>query len=121
MRDIENKDDVKTFVDAFYTKVNADDLLAPVFNDDAKVEWSIHLEKMYRFWGTLLIGTMDYNGSPFDKHIGHNIKSEHFDRWLKLFDETIDTHFAGPKADEAKHKAKNIGMIFKYKLQGIGS
>lgn len=119
MKDIENINDIKLLVDEFYKSVNADDLLSPVFNESAKVNWDTHLEKMYRFWGTMLIGTMNYSGSPFDRHIGHGIEAKHFDRWLSLFSHTIDRHFTGPKAEEAKAKAANIGHIFNYKLQSM--
>lgn len=117
--DISTIDDIKVLVNNFYDRVNADELLSPVFNDDAKVDWAVHLPKMYRFWGTLLLGTQDYNGSPFDKHMGHNIKSEHFERWLLLFTKTVDELFMGSKADEAKSKAANIGMIFNAKLESL--
>ncbi|MBK8847706.1 MAG: group III truncated hemoglobin [Bacteroidetes bacterium] len=119
MKDIENTNDIILLVDEFYKSVNADELLSPVFNQSAKVNWDTHLEKMYRFWGTMLIGTMNYSGSPFDKHVGHGIASIHFDRWLAMFTKTIDLHFEGPKAEEAKAKAANIGNIFNNKLQNI--
>jgi len=32
--DIETAQDVKRLVDAFYAKVNCDELLAPIFNED---------------------------------------------------------------------------------------
>ena len=37
--DIETAQDVKTLVDAFYAKVNCDELLAPIFNETAQVDW----------------------------------------------------------------------------------
>ena len=91
--DIQTKEDIKLLVDSFYSKVNADELLAPVFNIEAGTDWVHHMPKMYQFWGTQLIGTMDYQGAPFPPHTKVAITTLHFKRWLKLFFETIDEHF----------------------------
>ena len=115
-KEIKTPSDIKELVDKFYTKVNADDLLAPVFNNEAKVDWETHLPKMYSFWGTQLIGTADYNGQPFPPHMKLHIHKEHFERWIKLFIETVDENFTGDVAETAKYKAKNIAVIFQYKL-----
>src|SRR5690349_21165879 len=47
--DIATEKDIKTLVDSFYDKVNADPLLSPIFNGIAKVEWEHHLPTMYAF------------------------------------------------------------------------
>jgi hemoglobin len=41
--DIETARNVKRLVDALYVKVNYDELLAPIFNEIAQVDWSKHL------------------------------------------------------------------------------
>ncbi len=64
-KDINATEDIKLLVDSFYAKVNADELLAPVFNIEATTDWGHHMPKMYQFWGTQLIGTMDYQGRRF--------------------------------------------------------
>jgi truncated hemoglobin YjbI len=83
--DINDEADVKRLVDTFYDRVNADPLLAAVFNDVAQVNWPHHLPIMYRFWSSLLLGTMTYKGQPFPKHLPLPIGKEHFERWLELF------------------------------------
>jgi hemoglobin len=115
-KNIENQEDIKLLVDSFYKKVNADSLLGPVFNDEAQTDWSTHLPKMYSFWGTQLIGTMDYKGQPFPPHMRVVIDPRHFERWLRLFTETLDELFEGDIAELAKYKAQNIARIFQYKL-----
>jgi hemoglobin len=116
MEDIKTENDVKSLVDTFYNKVNSDELLSPVFNEMAKVDWDEHLPKMYQFWGTQLIGTMDYKGQPFPPHMKFGLKARHFTRWLELFTETVRELFEGPTADLAVYKAENIAKIFQYKL-----
>ncbi|MBF9238485.1 group III truncated hemoglobin [Hymenobacter sp. BT683] len=114
--DIQTEADVKTLVDAFYDKVNADPLLAPVFNGFAHVDWPAHLPKMYDFWSGLLLHTSRYQGRPFLKHIPLPIAGEHFERWLALFFLTVDQLFAGPVAETAKLRARSIAQVFEARL-----
>jgi hemoglobin len=116
LNDITTTEDIKTLVDSFYEKVNLDSLLAPVFNDFAKVDWEKHLPVMYKFWGSLLLGTMDYKGQPFPKHLILPIKAEHFKRWIEVFIKTVNENFQGQKAEEAKQRARNIAMVFQHKM-----
>lgn len=113
---IKTEDDIKKLVDTFYGKVNKDEMLSPVFNGQAGVDWEEHLPKMYKFWGTQLIGTANYFGRPFPPHAALQISKEHFERWLKLFTETVDELFVGLGAEMAKQKARNIAAVFQYKL-----
>jgi hemoglobin len=121
MKDIENSEDIKNLVDAFYAKVNQDELLSPIFNQAAKVNWETHLPRMYQFWASLLLDSNEYRGQPFDKHAKHSehIHAIHFDRWVLLFNQTIDELFEGEKAKLAKTRAESIGAIFQYKLDFI--
>ena len=114
--EIKTTEQVKQLVDKFYEKVNADNLLSPVFNQEAKVNWEGHLPKMYKFWGSILLGTADYNGRPFPPHETLQIDGKHFERWLQLFMETVNENFEGEIAETAKERAKNIATIFQHKL-----
>lgn len=112
-----NLDDVKLLVDNFYAKVRDNALLSPIFNHVIKENWPAHLAKMYSFWQTLLLDTPAYSGSPFLKHAKLPIGKEHFDTWISLFNETIDEHFVGEKAEEAKWRAARMSEMFQYKLE----
>jgi hemoglobin len=116
MKDISTKEDVKLMVDSFYELVQADDLLSPIFTHIAHVNWDLHVEKMYKFWGTMLLGEMSYKGSAYTVHEKMPISTAHFDRWLSLFDKSIDAHFAGVNTEDAKKTAKTIGMTFQAKM-----
>lgn len=115
-KDIQTEEDIQLLVDRFYDKVNKDELLSPVFNGEAQINWEEHLPKMYLFWGTQLIGTANYKGQPFPPHMKLTIGPKHFSRWQKLFIETVEQYFEGTTADLAIYKAKNIASIFQYKL-----
>jgi hemoglobin len=120
MKDIETADDVKLLVDTFYSRIQQHPLLGPVFAKRiVDGNWQPHLEKMYGFWNTLLLYTQEYSGSPFDKHIGLQIGADHFKQWLELFDNTVDSLFAGEVANTAKERAHNIGLTFEYKLSSL--
>ncbi|RYG16028.1 MAG: group III truncated hemoglobin, partial [Chitinophagaceae bacterium] len=114
--DIINLEDVKLLVDDFYGRVRDNELLSPIFNGVIGERWPVHLEKMYGFWQTLLLDVQAYSGSPFLKHAKLPIEKEHFDTWMRLFTETIDSHFTGAKAEEAKWRAAKMSEMFQYKL-----
>ena len=78
--DLTTEADIKFMVDSFYDKVNQDDLLEPVFNDVAKINWDHHLPRMYNFWNTILFSRGDYKGSPYQKHEVLPVFKDHFDR-----------------------------------------
>ncbi|WP_242929430.1 group III truncated hemoglobin [Pontibacter vulgaris] len=113
---LENEADIKLLVDTFYDKVNADELLSPIFNDFAQIDWDHHLPVMYTFWSTVLFGSMAYKGQPFPKHMRLPIDPGHFARWIELFTATVDELFEGESATEAKQKATSIAQIFQLRM-----
>ena len=48
----------------FYSDVTQDDLLGPMFNEVAHVDWCEHLPKLAAFWGRALLGIPGYTGNP---------------------------------------------------------
>lgn len=114
--DIQTKEDIVHLVDMFYQKVLADPLLSPHF---AHINFPEHQPKMVQFWSFVLLGEAGYTTNVFDKHRDLKIDKTHFDRWLMLFDETVDSLFSGEKANDAKFRAKTIGWTFSEKLKQI--
>jgi len=115
--DISGIEDIRIMVDDFYDKVQKDKLLAPIFNFRLSTHWGPHLEKMYTFWNAALFGVKGYNGNPFMKHATMELEDRHFERWLSMFNETIDTYFEGPVADDAKRRAVIMASMFMHKLE----
>ncbi|MEO8795358.1 MAG: group III truncated hemoglobin, partial [Daejeonella sp.] len=93
--DVLTETDVELLVNTFYDKVKKDELLNPVFSPVIKDNWPAHLKKMTEFWSTLLLYTKKYKDDPMPKHLPLKINKEHFDRWLELFNKTIDELFEG--------------------------
>jgi hemoglobin len=113
MQEIRTRLEIVSLVDKFYEKVKHDALLAPLF---AHLDWPKHLPTMYNFWSSMLLGDQSYQGNPFQKHIGLPLEAKHFDRWLKLFIESVDENFVGDKALEVKQRAQSIAGVFQHKL-----
>ena len=115
--DIKTLDDIKLLVNTFYKQVQNDEYIGPIFNEKIGNRWPEHLEKMYRFWQTILLEVHSYSGSPFPPHKQLPVTKEHFDRWMQIFVQTTDSLFAGALADEAKLRAKNMAEMFNYKIE----
>jgi hemoglobin len=116
-KEILELDDIKLLVDTFYGKIRENELLGPIFNRIIGDRWPEHLEKMYRFWQTVLLGNHTYFGSPFPPHAKLPVEKVHFDTWLGLWYDTVDQHFAGEKADEAKWRGDKMAAMFLSKIQ----
>ena len=112
-KDITTREDISKLIDAFYIRVRQDELLAPVFSH---VDWEHHTPIIIDFWCMILLGDPGYRGNPFQKHIQLPIERRHFERWLLHFAQTVDDHFSGDKATEAKERARSIAGMFQHKL-----
>lgn len=121
MKDIENRSDIESLIDAFYRKVLKDDVIKHFFTQVVSLNWEVHIPIMYDFWESMLLGSKNYKGNPMIKHIELSRKVSfeqiHFDRWLQLWGETIHSLFEGPKSEEAIERANSIGGLMLYKIK----
>jgi hemoglobin len=77
---------IPILVDTFYARVREDAVLSPVFDSKLAGRWDQHMPRMYAFWTKVLLGTGEFDGNVFGKHMALNgIGKEHFIRWLALF------------------------------------
>ena len=76
-KEISHIEDIKVLVDGFYQSIRDNELLGPIFNGIIKDRWPEHLEKMYRFWQTVLLGNHTYFGSPFPPHAKLPVEKVH--------------------------------------------
>ncbi len=117
LKDITSLDDIKLLVDTFYSKVQKDEKIGSIFNDKIGNRWPEHLEKMYRFWQTILLEEHSYSGSPFPPHKQLDVNKDHFNRWVEIFTETVEILFKGPLADEAKVRGEKMAEMFHNKIE----
>ncbi len=111
-KELETLEDVQLLVDSFYARVREDDLLKDIFQGVIQDRWPEHLDKMYRFWQTVLLEEHTYYGRPFPPHAFLPVDQAHFDRWLQLFFQTLTEHFEGEKAREAMWRAEKMAVMF---------
>lgn len=109
---------LKTLIINFYAKVRKDDLLGPVFNDVAKVNWDHHIPLLCKFWNSVMLGAREYHGNAYGKHIEISkkilINDSHFERWLMLFKETAESTLSVEHAKEIVRRANLIAESLKH-------
>lgn len=115
--DIRNIEDIKVLVDTFYDQIRENELLGPIFNGIIQDRWPEHLEKMYRFWQTVLLEEHTYYGSPFPPHAKMPVEKKHFDQWVGMFSKTVDSLYEGEKAERAKWQGARMAEMFQYKIE----
>ncbi|HNQ16063.1 MAG TPA: group III truncated hemoglobin [Pyrinomonadaceae bacterium] len=127
-RDIENREDIDRLMVAFYERAMSDDVIGHVFTQVAGMDLAAHLPVIGDFWEAVLFGSKSYAGrgrNPLEIHARLDRKSTlsgvHFDRWLKIFDETTDSMFAGERAEFAKLRATAIANRMRNYVRGVSA
>lgn len=114
-RDLDSPAEITELVRRFYQDVAQDELLGPMFNDVAQVDWAEHLPKLTAFWCRALLGIEGYVGNPYRAHSLINdqvpFTIAHFERWLDLFHETVELGWSGPNAQRALDLAHNVARV----------
>ena len=107
--------DIARLVDHFYEKVRRHPQLGPVFNA-AVHDWDEHKALLTQFWSSVALGTASYRGNPMAAHRAQPIRAEHFDEWLRLWDETANEVLAPEQAALMHGYAQRIGRSLRYGL-----
>ena len=110
--DMDSRESVEYFVDAFYAKVLRDEMLAPLFLDVAKIDLEVHLPHIKNYWCKLLLQETAYRRHTMNihrrLHDRRGLTPANFARWLALFTTTVDECFTGTYAERAKRIATSI-------------
>jgi len=121
--DLEGRPEIERLVDRFYEKVRADALIGPIFDDVARVDWDKHLPRLYAFWETVLFGGGSFRGNPLGIHFKlvamTSMDWPKFQRWLALFDETVDELFSGDRAAHIKRVANDMAHVIHSRINGV--
>jgi hemoglobin len=109
---------IEKMVYQFYTSVLKDEMLAPIFikslgDDLSNGKWHEHLNTLYKFWDLMMTGKRGYGGDPFPPHafIGP-LNRETFERWLQLFQKTVNELFVPEIANKFFTKANKLAEQF---------
>lgn len=109
---------IEEIVRLFYSRVRADARLGPIFAGAIGDDWEPHLNIMFDFWSSMLLGSGRYNGRPRPKHmvLRDVVKPEDFDIWLDLFAAST-TQVAGPEiAALFMDRAQRVAESFKLSM-----
>lgn len=119
--DIKDRRDVVRLVDLFYRQILVDETIGHIFTDVVEIQLDKHMPVMYDFWCSILLREQSYQGNVMLKHIALNkqveLTKEHFDLWVLLWNNTIQSLFEGPIAEEAMRRAEAMKQLMMYKVQ----
>lgn len=103
------EESIRAMVDLFYQRVREDPVLGPVFEHHLAERWHLHMPRMYAFWTKVLLGTAEFQGNVFGKHMAlDGIGKEHFVHWLALFRQTAEETHGQAEAQEIMTVAERI-------------
>ena len=109
MRDIKTREDLEFLLTGFYEVATKHEQIGHHF---AELDLVSHLPVIVDFWEKILFGKPVYFGNPLLIHQKINeifpLKSEHFERWLEIFSQTVDKFFTGETAENAQLRARMI-------------
>lgn len=108
---------IETLVHRFYAKIRDDALLGPVF--EARItDWDLHLQRMCAFWSSVALLTGRYHGNPVAKHLPLPVDAVHFDRWLGLFEETVQETCPQAAQEHFMERARRIAESLELGIAG---
>ena len=121
--DIETRADCERLVRAFYGRALEDPIIGWLFTDVARLDLEAHVPHLASFWETILLGAQSYRGGAFRPHAALHARVElragHFQRWVALWETTVDELFAGERAELAKAHARRVAQAFHGRLQAM--
>ena len=113
--DISTRADIDALMVAFYGKAMTDQVIGYFFTDVVQLDLEHHLPVIGDFWETVILSQPAYRRhqrNPLQVHAeldaNSPLRDEHFDRWLHLFQSTVDELFAGPRAEFTKQRSTMI-------------
>ena len=109
---------IALLIDRFYAAVRCDAVLGPVFEAAIEeAEWPEHLATMRRFWSSVMLTSGRYSGNPVAVHRAvRGLERPMFERWLGLFEATVNDLFAAKPASEFITKAHRIATSLQLAL-----
>ena len=120
--DISDRADCERLVRAFYGRALTDPIIGYLFAD---LDLEAHVPQITSFWETILLGAQTYRGGAFRPHAALHMRSPlrsgHFERWLVLWRETVDSLFEGPRAELAKAHALRVARAFHGRLEAMSA
>jgi hemoglobin len=123
MKDVEHREDIIKFLEAFYAKAFNDETIGYFFTEVVPLELETHIPVIADFWEAIVFNTQGYRKNVMEVHQHINqlssIKKEQLDKWVKIFAETVDEMFEGSNAELMKQRANSVAMLMNIKLHQL--
>ncbi len=124
-RDLETPDEIVEMVTRQYVDIVQDDLLAPYFNfGPGFIDWQAHIRTVADYWNHVVLLAPDYEIDTIENHRRLHDHSpftgELLDRWLQIFDDTVDGGWTGPLSISAKRRARGMAWAMAHRFLGPG-
>ncbi len=102
-------------VESFYAQVRLDPDLGPIFAAHV-ADWPAHYAVMVDFWASVALLAGRYHRNALRAHKPLGLRSEHFDRWLQLFDATLQQHVTPQARSHLLDIARRIAGTLRQRL-----
>ena len=120
IRDIETKQDIERMLLQFYRKAFADDLIGHFFTEVFPLNLDVHVPAIAAFWESIVFDSHTYSRNVMQAHEHvsslSRIRTEHLDRWVHLFHQTVDEHFSGDRAGLMKQRARSVATLMDIRI-----
>jgi hemoglobin len=123
-RDLDDAGEVAELVTRFYRQIAQDDRFHQYFDVLARIDWDAHTRDLTEFWMGVLLTERDRDpGAVLDAHRwlheASAFDAELFDRWLEIFDTTLDEGWSGPATERARRRAHGYAWAMAKRLADI--
>ena len=103
----------------FYAGVRKHPTLGPIFANHI-TDWPVHEAKIAGFWRNAILMERSYDGNPMQAHMrAGDVRADHFDGWLELFDEVLQTTLPAEPAAAWSALAHRIGRGLRMGVQDV--
>ena len=113
--DLTSRADIDALMVHFYSRAMSDPAIGRFFTEVVKLDLDHHLPVIGDFWESVLFSTGVYARHGRHPLMVHGemsrkrqLEPQHFQRWLELFEESIDELFDGRAATYMKQRAHAI-------------
>lgn len=103
-------DDIHRVVDSFYQKIARDPVLKHPFKPVE--DWPLHIKGLTHFWWIRFGGVpyLDLRYDPVGKHYLAGFNSHFLERWLDIFQETLQKELTKEQAEFWYSMASSMGQ-----------
>lgn len=125
-RDLDTAGEIFEMVTRQYVAIVQDELLAPFFTfGPGFLDWKALIGSVTDYWCHVVLYAPDYDIDIIEHHRPLHERDqftpELFERWVDVFDETVDGGWSGSHATTAKARARGMAWAMSHRFLGAGA